>query len=196
MELFVIQWKSLVNSGVNEKPEWMKNNPAKYCAIWWTWEIWRIVWQNSLQVQIKYEFTGWFKWRYTAKCYISEKLHHIETFQFNSISKCKINYFKARSHQGKLMRKQKRSKSYWKRTKKKIQSSKKFFAFMFAFARCERTLSPGLYFHARKFVFNKTKTISKMETKPLVDFIFWLTTCTSRGKLAKSNFCRKNQVIS
>ena len=97
VELFVIQWKWLIHSGVNEKSEWMKNNPAKYSIIWWVWEIWWIVWQNSLQIQIKFKFTKWFKWNiYTEKFYIYQKLYHIKTCQFNSIifiGKWKINYF-------------------------------------------------------------------------------------------------------
>ena len=61
--------KSWVNSGVNEKLERVKNNPAKKSIIWWKWI-------NSLQVKIK-NFnlpSDLNKKKYTAKLYVSLQL--------------------------------------------------------------------------------------------------------------------------
>ena len=46
--------------------------------------------------------------------------------------------------------KAKKIKEIWERSKKKFQTSKKIFAFAFAFARCERTLDVSRLFHLVK----------------------------------------------
>ena len=74
-----------------------ENNSAKYSIIWWIWEIWWIVQQNSLQVQVNFEFTKWLKWKINCKTLYLGKFasYHNIWIQFNDfiISKWKINYF-------------------------------------------------------------------------------------------------------
>ena len=61
--------------------EW-KNISVKYSIIRCLWEIWWIVLQNSLQIQIEFQSTKWFK------CKIHSKIasHHNISIKFNDFA--------------------------------------------------------------------------------------------------------------
>ena len=99
--------KNHVINGVNEKSEWIKIIQPNIPTIWLIWEIWLIVQQNSLQVQIKIEFTKWFKCKIHCNILhtICENLHHsisVASTQWFFISKWTINYFNLYLHAAKF----------------------------------------------------------------------------------------------
>ena len=92
--------KSLVNSGVNERSQWMKNNSATYSMIWWIWEIW---WSIHYKFTSNLNFFKWFNEKYIAKFHICEISHNIITsIRWFFISKWKkslcLHYFSLYLH--------------------------------------------------------------------------------------------------
>ena len=85
--------KSLVNSGVNEKSEWMKNNLVKYSIIWWIQVKWWIVQQINQKFKSNLNWPNDFNEKYTAKSLWKFISNHNISIQWSFISKWKINYF-------------------------------------------------------------------------------------------------------